>query len=111
MTDPDPTGPAATGPDPADDDRGCLRLVLAVPSALLTLVAGFLCRTALVTRPSGPWDDAAHAGIDLSCLLTLLAAAAVLGGRLLGRRVLGWAWAAPALARATVAAARRATPG
>ena len=100
-----------TGPDAAGDDRGCLRLVLAVPLTLLTLAAGFFCWAALVTRPSGPWDDDAYAAIALSCVLTLLTAAAALGLRLLGRRVLGWAWAAPALALAAAAAVRWAALG
>ncbi|WP_433453826.1 hypothetical protein ACQPXS_36905 [Streptomyces sp. CA-142005] len=110
MTGPDPTRPAAVGGS-ADDDGGCLRLVLAVPVALLTLVTGFFCRAALVTRPSGPWDDDAYAAVVLSCLLTLLSAAAAVGVRLLGRRVLGWGWAAPAVALAAAAAVRWACLG
>ncbi|MEU8030601.1 hypothetical protein AB0C13_18450 [Streptomyces sp. NPDC049099] len=80
-------------PGRADTDRGCLRLVLAVPLTLLTLVAGFFCRAALVTRPSGTWDHDAYAAIVLPCLPTLAAAAAALGLRLLGRPVLGRRWA------------------
>ncbi|MFF3147274.1 hypothetical protein ACFVRU_37525, partial [Streptomyces sp. NPDC057927] len=60
-----------------DNDRGCLRLVLAVPLILLTLVAAYFCWTALTIRPSGPWDDDAYAGIVLSCVLTIGAAGAV----------------------------------
>jgi hypothetical protein len=59
-----------------DDDRGCLRLVLAVPLVLLTFTAAYFCWTALTIRPGGPWDDDAYAGIDLSCLLTIGAAGA-----------------------------------
>ncbi|MGW5461979.1 hypothetical protein [Streptomyces sp. NPDC003996] len=39
-------------------------------------------------------------------LLTLVAGAAAVGVRLLGRRVLGWGWAAPAVALAAAAAVR-----
>ncbi|MEU2711798.1 hypothetical protein [Streptomyces sp. NPDC007205] len=57
-----------------------------MPLTLLPLAAGFFCRAALVTRPSGTSDHDAYAAVVLSCLLTLAAAAAVLGLRLLGRR-------------------------
>ncbi|MFD3616390.1 hypothetical protein ACFWWT_14370 [Streptomyces sp. NPDC058676] len=82
-----------------DDDRGCLRLVLAVPLALLTLVAAYFCRTALTIRPSGSWDEDAHVGIILSCVLTIGAAGAAAGWWLLPsvRRVMGWGWVVPAL--------------
>lgn len=97
-------------PHPAhpDDDRGCVRLVLAVPLTLLTLTAAFFCRTALTIRPSGPWDDQAYAAIALSCVLTLMTAAAVLLLRLLPsvRRLVGWGWVTPALALGMVAAVR-----
>ncbi|GGW72551.1 hypothetical protein GCM10010503_57700 [Streptomyces lucensis JCM 4490] len=97
--------------DPLDspyDDRGGVRLVLAVPVTLLTLVAAFCCWASLVTRPSGPWDDGAYAGIALACLLTLAAAGAVAGLWLFPsvRRAMGLVWAAPALALAAVAALR-----
>ncbi|MFI9804713.1 hypothetical protein ACIHEJ_10165 [Streptomyces sp. NPDC052301] len=95
--------PRPAGPD---DGRGCLNRVLAVPVALLTLVTAFFCWAALVTRPSGPWDDAAYAGIAVACLLALTAAAGALGLWLLSRRVLGWGWAAPVLVLAAVAAVR-----
>jgi hypothetical protein len=35
-----------THPSHADDDRGCLRLVLAVPLVLLTLIAAYSCMEA-----------------------------------------------------------------
>ncbi|MET8243725.1 hypothetical protein ABZV31_04380 [Streptomyces sp. NPDC005202] len=91
-----------------DDDRDCLRLVLAVPLTLLTLVAAYFCWTALTIRPSGPWDDDAYAGIVLSCVLTIGAAAAVTGLRLLPsvRRVMGWGWVMPALVLGVVAGVR-----
>lgn len=56
------------------DDRGWLRLVLAVPITLFTLIGAASCWTALTIRPSGPWDDDAYGGIELSCLLTIGAA-------------------------------------
>ncbi len=43
-------------PSPVDDDRGCLRPVLAVPLLPLTVIAADFCWTALTIRPSGPWD-------------------------------------------------------
>ncbi|MFE1886195.1 hypothetical protein [Streptomyces diastatochromogenes] len=102
-------------PRPAhpENDRGRIRLVLAVPLTLLTLTAAFFCWTALTIRPSGPWDDEAYGGIVLSCVLTLTAAAAVLLLRLLPsvRRFLGWGWVTPALALGVVAAVRWAGVG
>ncbi|PKW11014.1 hypothetical protein SAMN05428944_1779 [Streptomyces sp. 1222.5] len=97
--------------DPLDgplDDRGDVRRVLAVPVTLLTLVAAFFCWAALVTRPNGPWDDGAYAGVAAACLLTLAAAGAVTALWLFPsvRRAMGWAWAAPALTLAAVAALR-----
>lgn len=45
-----------TSPSPVDDDRRCLRPVLAVPLLPLTVIAADFCWTAPTTRPSGPWD-------------------------------------------------------
>jgi hypothetical protein len=44
-------------------------------------------------------------------LLTLVTAAAAVGVRLLGRRVLGWGWAAPAVALAAAGPVRWARLG
>ncbi|GLX53914.1 hypothetical protein Shyhy01_68630 [Streptomyces hygroscopicus subsp. hygroscopicus] len=95
----------------ADDDRGRLLLVLAVPLALLTLVAAYFRRTALRIRPCGPWDDDAYAGIVLSCVLAIAAAAAAAAVWALPpvRRVMPWWWTGPALLLAAVAAVRWAT--
>ncbi|WP_328315371.1 hypothetical protein OG432_04890 [Streptomyces sp. NBC_00442] len=60
-----------TDPHHVEDDSGCLRLVLAVPSSLLALIAAFFCRTALTIHPYGAWDRDAFAGIAVSCLLTI----------------------------------------
>ncbi|MER5904041.1 hypothetical protein ABT150_28715 [Streptomyces mirabilis] len=96
-----------------DNDRGCLRLVLAVPLTLLTLVAAYSCWTALTIRPSGPWDDDAHAGIVLSCVLTIGAAGAVAVLWLLPsvRRIMGWWWVSPAVLLGVIAAIRWVTGG
>ncbi|MEU9478786.1 hypothetical protein [Streptomyces sp. NPDC048191] len=102
-----------TDPARVDDDRGCLLLVLAVPLALLTLIAGYFCWTALTIRPSGPWDDDASAGIVLSCVLTIGAAAAAVAVWALPpvRRVMRWWWVGPALLLGVVASVRWATGG
>jgi hypothetical protein len=98
-------------PSRVDDDRGCLLLVLAVPLALLTLIAAYFCWTALSIRPSGPWDEDAYAGIVLSCVLTIGAAAAAAAVWALPpvRRVMRWWWVGPALLLGVVAAVRWAT--
>ncbi|MFE2100280.1 MULTISPECIES: hypothetical protein [unclassified Streptomyces] len=97
-------------PRPAhpDDDRGCVRPVLAVPLTLLTLIAAYFCWTALTIRPSGSWDNDAYAGIVLSCVLTIGAAGAATGLWLLPsvRRVMGWGWVVPAVALGVVAGVR-----
>jgi len=102
-----------TGPSPVDDDRGCLRLVLAVPLVLLTLTAVLCCWTALTIRPSGPWDDDAYAGIVLSCVLAIGAAGAVVAVCSLPsvRRIMGWWWTGPAVLAGVIAATRWATGG
>ncbi|MFC9638646.1 hypothetical protein ACFTZF_08880 [Streptomyces mirabilis] len=96
-----------------DNDRGCLRLVLAVPLILLTLVAAYFCWTALTIRPSGPWDDDAYAGIVLSCVLTIGAAGAVAVLWLLPsvRRVMRWWWVGPAVLLGVIAVIRWVTGG
>ncbi|MGW1758009.1 hypothetical protein [Streptomyces mirabilis] len=96
-----------------DNDRGCLRLVLAVPLILLTLVAAYFCWTALTIRPSGPWDDDAYAGIVLSCVLTIGAAGAPAVLWLLPsvRRIMRWWWVGPAVLLGVIAAIRWVTGG
>lgn len=91
-----------------DDDRGCLRLVLAVPLILLTLVAAYFCWTALTIRPSGPWDDDAYSGVVLSCVLTIGAAATATALWVVPsvRRVMRWWWIGPALLLGVVAGVR-----
>ncbi|MFF7594432.1 hypothetical protein [Streptomyces mirabilis] len=91
-----------------DEYRGCLRLVVAVPLTLLTLIAAYFCWMALTISPSGSWDDDAYAGIVLSCVLTIGAAGAATGLWLLApvRRVMGWGWVLPALSLGAVAAVR-----
>ncbi|MFH9583535.1 hypothetical protein ACH4LS_00090 [Streptomyces luteogriseus] len=42
-----------TSPSHVDDDRGCLRVVLAVPLTLLILIAAYFCWTALTITSSG----------------------------------------------------------
>ncbi|MFF4969872.1 hypothetical protein [Streptomyces sp. NPDC001037] len=97
-----------TRPSHPDNDRGGLRLVLAVPLTLLTLIAAYFCWTALTIRPSGSWDDDAYAGIVLSCVLTIGAAGAATGLWLLPsvRRVMGWGWVVPAVMLGVVAGVR-----
>ncbi|QTD99838.1 hypothetical protein [Streptomyces cyanogenus] len=95
-------------PSPVDDDRGCLRLVFAVPLFLLTVIAACFCWAALTIRPSGPWDDDAYAAIVLACVLTIGAAgaAAVLWVLPPVRRVMRWWCTGPALLLAVVASVR-----
>ncbi|MEV5613483.1 hypothetical protein [Streptomyces sp. NPDC052225] len=95
-------------PHPDDTDRGCLRLVLAVPFALLTLVAAFFCWTAVTIRPGYPEDEDAYRGIEVSCFVTVFLTAAVVILWLLPsvRRVMRWPWAAPAAVLLAVAVVR-----
>ncbi|MFH8731859.1 MULTISPECIES: hypothetical protein [unclassified Streptomyces] len=113
----DPARPAAPAhpvpPADSDDDRGCLRVVLALPFAVLTLIAAYFCWMALTIRPAGVWDDDAYRGIVLSCVATIAAAGSAVVLWLLPsvRRVMGWAWVAPALHLGVTAAARWAVGG
>ncbi|WP_416957485.1 hypothetical protein [Streptomyces sp. Agncl-13] len=102
-----------TQPALPNDDRGCLRLVLAVPLTLLTLVAAYFCWTALTIRPSGSWDDDAYAGIVLSCVLTIGAAGATAVLWVLPpvRRIMGWWWVGPAALLGVIAVIRWVTGG
>ncbi|OIJ64304.1 hypothetical protein [Streptomyces mangrovisoli] len=100
-------------PDLSADDHGCLRLVLAVPLTLLTVIAAYFCRTALTIRPSGSWDDDAYAGIVLSCVLTLASAGAAAALWLLPavRRTMSWWWIGPAVLLGATATIRWAMSG
>ncbi|GAA5699806.1 hypothetical protein AQJ43_21875 [Streptomyces avermitilis] len=102
-----------TSPSHVDDDRGCLRLVLAVPLTLLTLIAAYFCWTALTISPSGTWDDDAYAGIVLSCVLTIAAAGAAAALWLVPsvRRATPWWWMLPVLLLGVVAGVRWAVSG
>ncbi|WP_406120224.1 hypothetical protein [Streptomyces sp. NBC_00989] len=93
-----------TSTSSSDNDRGCLRILLAVPLVLLTLVAVSCCWVALTIRPSGSWDDDAYAGVALACVLAIGAAGAVVGVWLLPsvRRVMGWWWVGPAVVSGVV---------
>ncbi|MDX3382710.1 hypothetical protein PV682_14705 [Streptomyces niveiscabiei] len=97
-----------TSSSPVDDDRGCLRFVLAVPLAGLTLIAAYFCWTALTISPSGTWDDDAYAGIVLSCVVTVGAAGAAGGLWLVPwvRRAVPWWWLLPVLLAGAVAGVR-----
>ncbi|MFH9116271.1 hypothetical protein [Streptomyces globisporus] len=57
------------------DDSGCLRRVMAVPLTILYTLAAFCCCTALITRPSGSWDQDAYGAIGLMCFLALVLSA------------------------------------
>ncbi|MFF2507995.1 hypothetical protein ACFVTY_32205 [Streptomyces sp. NPDC058067] len=102
------TDPARRPTNPHRHDRGCLRIVLAAPLTLLTLIAAYFCRLAMTIRPSGSWDDDAYGGIVLSCVVTLAAAgsAVVLWVLPSVRRVMGWGWIAPAVVLGVAAAVR-----
>ncbi|MFD7336855.1 hypothetical protein ACFV98_12735 [Streptomyces violascens] len=97
-----------TTPVPVDDDSGLLRVLIAVPLTLLTLIAGYFCRTALTIRPSGTWDDSAHAAIVLSCVFTIGAAAGSAAMWLAPsvRRAVPWWWACPVVMLGLVATVR-----
>ncbi|MFE4450898.1 hypothetical protein [Streptomyces sp. NPDC056796] len=91
------------------DDSGCLRWVMAVPLTILYAIAAFCCYTALITRPSGVWDQDAYGAISLMCGLAV--AACVLGllvtvGPPTVRRAMGPWWLAPPLLLNVIATAR-----
>ncbi|MBO1335002.1 hypothetical protein [Streptomyces sp. VRA16 Mangrove soil] len=97
-----------TAPPLPDEDRGCLRAVLAVPIGILTLLSAFFCWTALTVRPQGVWDVDAYRGIDVSCFVTIALSTALLGMWLPPsvRRVVPWTWVAPGALLGVVAAVR-----
>ncbi|MER5950901.1 hypothetical protein ABT127_33175 [Streptomyces sp. NPDC001904] len=94
--------------EPHGDDRGRLRLILAVPVVILTLLSCYFCWWAVTIRPQGEWDEPAHRGVALSCFLTVAFGVALLGLWLPRplRRLVGWTWIAPGVVLAAVAAAR-----
>ncbi|MFC9246869.1 hypothetical protein ACFT7S_23585 [Streptomyces sp. NPDC057136] len=96
------------GTTPETDDRGCLRRVLGVPLVLLHLMAAAFCWTALTIRASGPWDDGALAGIELSCMLTIAigAVALLITAAPSVRRAMGPWWFAPPVALIATAVVR-----
>ncbi|WSM43254.1 hypothetical protein OIE99_04830 [Streptomyces cellulosae] len=58
-------------PHHPDDDRRLLRVILAVPVVLLTVVSAFFLWLAVNTRPDGDWDQAAYGGIELGSALAV----------------------------------------
>ncbi len=96
-----------------DDDRRLLRVILAVPVVLLTVVSAFFLWPAVNTRPDGDWDQAAYGGIELGSALAVVSAGAV-GARWLApsvRRVMRWPWAVPAVVLGVAAVARWVSSG
>ncbi|MFI7011728.1 hypothetical protein [Streptomyces sp. NPDC050145] len=93
---------------PDDADRGCLRVVLAVPLVLLTLPAAYACWLALTIRPGYPGDEDAYRGIETGCLAAVFFAglAALLWLLPPVRRVLRWPWIVPAALLLAVAVVR-----
>lgn len=97
-----------TSPVP-EDDSGCLRRVMAVPLTILYVTAAFCCYTALITRPSGSWDQEAYGAITLMCSLAI--AVSTLGLLLTVapptvRRAMGPWWLTPPLILSGIAVAR-----
>ncbi|MFB6979435.1 hypothetical protein [Streptomyces scopuliridis] len=95
-------------PPSSTDDQGCLRRVLAVPLVILHLLAAWCCSMALTIRPSGPWDDDAHAGIALASALTIMASALALLITAVPsvRRTMGPWWLVPPVLLGVTAAVR-----
>ncbi|MER6103823.1 hypothetical protein ABT115_16215 [Streptomyces sp. NPDC001832] len=90
-------------------DSGCLRRIMAVPLTILYAIAAFCCYTALITRPSGSWDQDAYGAIALMCWLTI--AVSVLGLLVTVapptvRRAMGPWWLGPPLILSAIAMAR-----
>ncbi|WP_432056408.1 hypothetical protein [Streptomyces sp. bgisy022] len=100
-------------PHHPDDDRRLLRVILAVPVVLLTVVSAFFLWLAINTRPDGDGDQAAYGGIELGSALAVVSAGAV-GSLWLSpsvRRVMRWPWAVPAVVLGVAAVARWASSG
>ncbi|WP_243766425.1 hypothetical protein [Streptomyces sp. GC420] len=98
---------------PDADEKGCLRWVLGVPLVILHLIAAFFCWTALITRPSHPWDDTARGAITLMSALAIAvgALALLITAAPSSRRALGPWWFAPPIVVCVVAAVRWALAG
>ncbi|WP_259471152.1 hypothetical protein [Streptomyces sp. ZS0098] len=58
-------------------DRRLLRVILAVPVVLLTVVSALFLWLAINTRPDGDWDQAAYGGIELGSAFAVVSAGAV----------------------------------
>ncbi|MFF2224018.1 hypothetical protein ACFVV7_11970 [Streptomyces globisporus] len=96
------------------DDSGCLRRIMAVPLTILYALAAFCCCTALITRPSGSWDQDAYGAIALMSFLALALSALGLLVTVASptvRRAMGPWWLAPPLVISVVAAMRWALGG
>ncbi|MFF2407043.1 hypothetical protein [Streptomyces sp. NPDC058092] len=92
-----------------EDDSGCLRRVMAVPLTLLYVIAAFCCYTALITRPSGSWDQDAYGAITLMCFLAIVVSGLGLLVTVVPptvRRAMGPWWLAPPLMLSAIAVAR-----
>ncbi|ALV53192.1 hypothetical protein DD630_29265 [Streptomyces sp. BSE7F] len=90
-----------------------LRVILAVPVVLLTVVSASFLWLAISTRPDGDWDQAAYGGIELGSALAVVSAGAV-GALWLApsvRRVMRWPWAVPAVVLGVAAVARWVSSG
>ncbi|MBJ6642678.1 hypothetical protein [Streptomyces sp. BSE7-9] len=100
-------------PHHPDDDRCPLRLILAVPVVLLTVVSAFFLWLAINTRPDGDWDQAAYGGIERGSALAVVSAGAVGPLWLVPsvRRVMRWPWAVPAVVLGVAAVARWVSSG
>ncbi|MFH8473586.1 hypothetical protein [Streptomyces sp. NPDC018000] len=91
------------------DGSGCLRRVMAVPLTLLYAIAAFCCYTALITRPSGSWDQDAYGAITMMCFLAIVVSGLGLLVTVVPstvRRVMGPWWLAPPLSLSAIAVAR-----
>jgi uncharacterized membrane protein HdeD (DUF308 family) len=92
-----------------EDDSGCLRRVMAVPLTILYAIAAFCCYTALITRPSGSWDQNAYGAITLMCFLAIAVSALGLLVTIVPptvRRAMGPWWLAPPLILSAISVAR-----
>ncbi|MFJ1748707.1 hypothetical protein ACIOJD_21015 [Streptomyces sp. NPDC088116] len=95
--------------DSTAEDQGCLRRVMAVPLVILHTIAAGCCYSALITRPSGPWDQDAYGAITLSCFLAIAVSATALlitVAPVSIRRAMGPWWLVPPLLFTAVAAVR-----
>ncbi|MCA1272546.1 hypothetical protein LCE32_21235 [Streptomyces sp. 7G] len=87
---------------------------MAVPLTILYALAAFCCYTALITSPSGSWDQEAYGAIALMSFLALALSALGLLVTVAPptvRRAMGPWWLMPPLVISTVAAIRWALGG